>query len=107
MSGALDPLAQLGRRARDAGKKLGLDLHRFAAAPDLDGDAHKAQLVYIVDPERVGQSETDRADEAELDAILEATAAAERERRAIEAQKNMTELEQRLRDPKRGILDDE
>lgn len=103
---AMEPIVKLAKAAKAVGEPLGFNLRPggFLAEPSLDNSPHRARLVFDIDTDKVGvdQPESDPA----LEALWEATEAAEAQRRADEARESMTALEQTLRDPKKGILDD-
>lgn len=100
----MEPLTKLAKATKAAGEPLGFNQRMFLAEPNLEGGPPRARIVYDIDVEKVGVAPKP-ADDA-LEDMWAATEAAEAERRAVEARERLTNLEQTLRDPKKGILDD-
>lgn len=101
----IEPLTNVAKAARAVGEPLGFVLRMFLAEPNLDGGPHRARIVYNVDADKIGEGTVDDTS-ASLEAMWEATAAAEEEAQRAKARASLTSLEETLRDPKKGILDD-
>lgn len=103
------PFARVGRLARAAADQLGLKLIRYGLEPDLDEppEPTRASFVFAVDEDAIVRTDVDRAEIDELEAMMDATAAAERAARAGPDPDTLRDLTRRLRDPGQGILGDD
>jgi hypothetical protein len=103
----IDPLRNIGKRAREIGKDHDLRLIHFGISPALDGDGEndKITLAFEFDPEGVNKPKL-VVTQAE-DGMREAMAAAQQEemqKRADKAREELSDLESRLKG-EGGFLD--
>lgn len=101
----LAALAQLAKTVRDIGARYGLDMRMFLTEPDIDGTAHKAKLVFTVDEDRVTSKPAPVVDPA-LEEMWQRADEVDMENKIEEGRSHLEGLEERLRDPKKGLLDE-
>lgn len=103
----MDSIARLGRTVKQIGARYGLDMKMFLTEPDLDGGAHKAKIVFAVDEDRVTNTPVAVVVDPELERKWQEADEAEQARKAQESRSHLEGLEERLRDPKRGLFDED
>lgn len=57
MTSPIDPLKLLGQRMAALANELGVDMHQFLVVPDLEGDAHQVQVVFVLPDLEEGEEE--------------------------------------------------
>jgi hypothetical protein len=92
-------LTRLNKLVRSLAHKRGFDVHTFAILPG-DGE-HTAKLITIPDEEAITKTPEQKAEEAALAEMAEATAVADRERDLTEARRQAAEF---LTDDNGGIF---
>lgn len=66
----MNPLAELGRRMRELAQSLGCDMDNFVVLPDLDGNTHVCQVMFVL-PELEPLPQLDGIDvDAEAERLL-------------------------------------
>lgn len=103
----LDPLKRLGKAVQLAADRVGLKLRIFLADPDLDGDTPKLRLAFTLEEDDGSKPEPKMITVDDFGTAWGAAETEEQKKKADEARKKLSDLEERLRDPKKGILDDE
>lgn len=102
-----DPIAPLFRlrgRVKDETPKVGYVLQQFAVMPGMDEEGpHFVHCVFVADEDDENKPKG-IDDDPEFKALIEGQEKAERERRAEEQRKGLTDLRDQLKDPKKGIL---
>ncbi len=96
----MPPLTKLMRQLREQMKEVGMTLHHFSVAPNLDPSGiHHAQAVVTLGEEPPPKQE----DDPEFDALIEGQKKAEDDARAAQARKELEELQAELADPSKGL----
>ena len=101
MRSPMDPLAVVAERLGKVMAEQGLAMRQFVAIPGPPGGPHHVQAVFILDDEADPKKPSTAKDD-EFDAIIEADAKAEQERRAAEAEQGLKDLQQSLKDGRGG-----
>lgn len=97
------PFVTLAELTKERATAAGLELNEFMVIPGLDGAPDRVRMVLLDDPEQEPAPEKSE-DEIAVEQMMAATAAAEEEERARKAREGLTELQQKLRNPREGIL---
>lgn len=101
-----DPLKRLGKAVRLAADRVGLKLRIFLADPDLDGDTPKLRMAFTLETDEEGKPKPELITVDEFGTAWGAAETEEQAKKADEARKKLSDLEERLRNPNKGILDD-
>lgn len=108
MTEQLDLVAKIRDRLQEEAKQVGCDLIDFSFKPGTVGGTHMIEGVFRVQDE--SELDEQRQAQIQIKELEEERKRSEHDEemrgRADEAQQDLTDLEARLRDPKKGLLDD-